>query len=78
MGFPNVSAGKESTFKAGDTGDMGLILELGRSPGGGHGNPFQYSCLKNLCTEKPGCTRVQRVAESVATERLSNQAHKYN
>ena len=47
MGFPNVLAGKESTFSAGDTGDMGLILELGRSPGGEHGNPFQYSCLEN-------------------------------
>ena len=28
-------------------GDMGSILELGRSPGGGHGNPLQYSCLEN-------------------------------
>ena len=27
------------------TGDEGLIPELGRSPGGGHGNPLQYSCL---------------------------------
>ena len=26
---------------------MGLFLGLGRSPGGGHGNPFQYSCLEN-------------------------------
>ena len=78
VGFPGGSMVKNLPTNAGDTGDMGLILELGRSPGGGHGNPFQYSCLKNLCTEKPGCTRVQRVAESVATERLSNQAHKYN
>ena len=30
-----------------DTGDMGSIPGLGRSPGGGHGNPFQYSCLEN-------------------------------
>ena len=30
-----------------DTGDAGLIPGLGRSPGGGHGNPFQYSCLGN-------------------------------
>ena len=30
-----------------DTGDMGLIPELGRSPGGGNGNPLQYSCLKS-------------------------------
>ena len=29
-----------------DTGDAGLILELGRSPGEGNGNPFQYPCLK--------------------------------
>ena len=28
-----------------DAGDMGLIRGLGRSPGGGHGNPLQYSCL---------------------------------
>ena len=30
---------------AGDVRDMGSSLELGRSPGGGHGNPLQYSCL---------------------------------
>ena len=28
-------------------GDVGLIPGLGRSPGGGHGNPLQYSCLGN-------------------------------
>ena len=28
--------------------DMGSIPESGRSPGGGHGNPLQYSCLENL------------------------------
>ena len=31
----------------GDIIDMGLIPGLGRSPGGGHGNPLQYSCQKN-------------------------------
>ena len=30
-----------------DIRDAGLILGSGRSPGGGHGNPFQYSCLEN-------------------------------
>ena len=30
-----------------DVGDVGLISGLGRSPGGGHGNPLQYSCLEN-------------------------------
>ena len=38
------SAGKESTCNA---GDLGLIPGLGRSPGEGHGNPLQYSGLKN-------------------------------
>ena len=37
---------KEFTCNAGDA-EMGLIPGLGRSPGGGHGNPFQYSCLEN-------------------------------
>ena len=32
---------------AGDTRDMGSIPGSGRSPGGGNGNPLQYSCLKN-------------------------------
>ena len=36
---------KNPPAKAGDTRDVGSIPELGRSPGGGHGNPFQYSCL---------------------------------
>ena len=30
-----------------EAGDMGLIPGLGRSPGGGNGNPLQYSCLEN-------------------------------
>ena len=44
-GFPGGSDGKESTCNA---GDPGLIPGLGRSPGGGHGNPLQYSCLEDL------------------------------
>ena len=39
--------GKKSTSDVGDAGDAGLITGLGRSPGGGHGNPFKYSCLEN-------------------------------
>ena len=33
--------------KSGDRRDLGLIPGWGRSSGGGHGNPFQYSCLEN-------------------------------
>ena len=44
LGFPGGSNGKESACNA---GDLGSVPELGRSPGGGHGNPLQYSCLEN-------------------------------
>ena len=44
MDFPHSSVGKESARKA---GGLGLIPGLGRSPGEGHGNPLQYSCLEN-------------------------------
>ena len=37
-----------------NAGDVGLIPGLGRSPGGGNGNPLQYSCLKNAMDEEPG------------------------
>ena len=39
---------------AGNIRDVGSIPGLGRSPGGGHGNPLQYSCLENSRTEEPG------------------------
>ena len=41
---PGGSEGKESAC---NSGDQGLIPGLGRSPGGGNGNPLQYSCLEN-------------------------------
>ena len=42
--FSGSSAGKESACNA---GDLGSIPGLGKSHGGGHGNPLQYSCLEN-------------------------------
>ena len=47
MGFPRWLSGKESTCNVGDTGDVGSIPGLGRSPEGGNGNPLQYSRLGN-------------------------------
>ena len=43
--FPGGSDGKESAC---NVGDLGSIPRPDRSPGGGHGNPRQYSCLENL------------------------------
>ena len=50
--------------------DVGLILALGRSPGGGHGNPLQYSFLENLLDRGAWWATVHRVTESQT--RLSN------
>ena len=47
MDFPGGSAVKNLPASAGDTGDTGSIPGLGRFPGGGNGNPLQYSCLGN-------------------------------
>ena len=38
---------KNSTASPRDAGDVGLIPVSARSPGAGHGNPLQHSCLKN-------------------------------
>ena len=43
-GFPGGSGSKESACNA---GDLGSIPGMGRSRGGRHGNPLQYSCLEN-------------------------------
>ena len=45
--FQVVLVVKNLTANAGNIRDTGLIPGLGRSPGGGHGTPFQYSCLEN-------------------------------
>ena len=62
QGLPDGSEDEESARNA---RDVGSIPGLGRSPGGGNGNPFQYSCLENL-TEEPGGLK-----ELDTTDRLS-------
>ena len=47
LGLPWWFSGKESACNAGVSGNKGLIPGPGRSPGGGHGNPLQYSRLEN-------------------------------
>ena len=44
LGFPGGSDGKQFTCSE---GDLGSVPRLGRFPGGGYGNPVQYSCLEN-------------------------------
>ena len=45
---------KNTTDNAGNAGDRGSIPGLGRSSGGGNGNPLQYSCLENPTDEESG------------------------
>ena len=62
VGLPLWLSGKESACHAGDIRGMGSILGLGRPPGGGHGNPLQYSCLENPHGQRSleGYTRVTK------------------
>ena len=64
LSFLNGSAGKESACNAGDTGNAGSVPGSGRSSGGGNGNPFQFSCLKNPMDRGAWKSIVQRVSNS--------------
>ena len=62
---------KNPPANAGDIRDMGLILGLGKSPGGGHGNQLKYSCLKNPMDKGTWWATVHGVTESDTTEQLT-------
>ena len=64
MGFPGGSVGKETAYNAGDARDMSSITGLGRSPGGGHGDPLQYSRLENPMHRGAWRATVQKVTKS--------------
>ena len=55
---------KNPSTNAGDIRDTGLIPGLGRSLGGGHGHPLQYSCLENPVDRAAWQATVHRVSES--------------
>ena len=55
---------KNSPTNTGDIRDVGLLSGPGRSPGGGHGNPLHYSCLKNPIDRITCQAAVHRVTKS--------------
>ena len=59
---------KNPPAKAGDIRDAGPIPGSGRSPGGGHGSPLQYSCWRTPWTEEPGGLQSTGSRESDTTE----------
>ena len=58
---------KNPPANAGDIRDTGLIPRLGRSPGGGHGKPRQYSCLENPMDRGAWWDMVHEVAKELDT-----------
>ena len=71
IGLPRWVSGKESPANAGNTGDADSIPESGKSPGGGHGNSLQCSCLGNPMDKEPGGLQSmgsQRVRHDWVTE----------
>ena len=58
---------------AGDASGVGSIPRSGRSPGGGHGNPLQYSCLENPMDRGAWWATVHSVTKNWTP--LSNSAH---
>ena len=67
---------KNPPANAGDIRDAGSIPRLGRSPGGGHGNQLQYSCLENPMRSGAWQATVHGVAKGwTLLKRLSMHAH---
>ena len=66
------SEGKESACNAGDPGS---ILALGRSPGKGHGNPFQYSCLEKSHGQRNLVGYTQPMGPQKSRTWLNDRAH---
>ena len=71
MGFLGGSDSKESAYSV---GDLGLISGLGRSPGGGHGNLLQYSCLENPQGQRNFSTELRFGLQSPRLLVLGNSA----
>ena len=65
---------KKLPANAGDTGDMGSIPGPGRSPGGGHGNPFQYSYLENPMNRGALWATVHRITKKSDMTEVTEQA----
>ena len=72
VGLPGGSVGKESAC---NEGDLDSIPGSGRSSGGGHGNPLQYSCLENPMDGGSWRATVHRVTKRQT--RLSDSAYKH-
>ena len=69
---------KNPPANAGDVKDAGSVPESGRSPGRGHGNPPQYSCLENAKDRGAWWTIVHRFPKSQKTEAAEHTCALYS
>ena len=67
---------RNPSANAGDVGDVGSLPGSGRSPGGGHGNPLQYSCLENAMNRGAWRASVHRVAKNRTQLKRLRMQHK--
>ena len=75
-GFPDGPVVKSLPMNAGDIRDVSSVPGWGRSPGGGHGNPLQYSCLESPMDRGAWWATLHRVAESrTQLKWLNTHAH---
>ena len=78
-GVPLSSPSNKEPLANSGVRDMGSIPGLGRSPGGGHGNPLQYSCLENPMDREACWATIYRVPESWTWLKwLSTQASRFS
>ena len=64
LNYDTNHGGPDDKESAGNAGNLGLIPGLERSPGGGHGNPLQYSCLENPMDRRTWWAAVHGVIKS--------------
>ena len=64
LGFPDGDSGKESTCQCRRHKRHGFNTWVGKIPGGGHGNPLQYSCLENPMDRGAWWATAHRIAKS--------------
>ena len=63
--------GKNAPASAGDVGDMASVPGLGRCPGGGQGNPLQFSCQENPVDRETWLATVYRVTKELDTTKAA-------
>ena len=66
---------KNLPANSGDKRDLGSVPGSGKTPGGGHGNPLQYSCLENPMDRGAWWATVHRVAKSGTRLKQPTTAH---